>query len=358
MIKIINLEKKLSKYFNRKFCVLTGNGTTAMYLYFKLFKKRSNILFPSITCVQAVNSAIFAGHKVLFSDVSIKDYNINFQDFLKIEKMNKLDIVVPTHIFGHITNIKEITSYCKKKKINVLEDATQAMGGTFKHQKVGSFGDASVISFGYSKILDCGGGGGILTDDENIYKEIKLMLNKLPFKTKKNITKFNEYKDYYYKLKNKTLIKKIFVKRIFKYQKKIKKYLLFKIDKKTSKKINYKFKKIKVTLAKRQKNHEIYDRSLSQKNIVLPRLNKGSVSWRYCFLLKKKRDQFVDHLRSNNIDVSTWYPSLHYLKSQKKEKFKKSIKIDNSIINLWTAENKPLAEIKKDISIINNFLNK
>ena len=80
MNHITSLEKKLSKYFDRKFCVLTGNGTTAMYLYFKLFKKRSTILFPSITCVQAVNSALFAGHKVLFSDVSLNDYNINFQD--------------------------------------------------------------------------------------------------------------------------------------------------------------------------------------------------------------------------------------------------------------------------------------
>lgn len=357
MINLNYLEKKLSKFFGRKFCVITGNGTTAMYLYFRLFKKRSTILFPSITCVQAVNSALFANQKVLFSDVSLKDYNINFHDFIKVEKKNKIDVVVPTHIFGHTTNIKKITNYCKRKNINILEDATQAVGATFYGKKTGSFGNASVISFGYSKILDCGGGGAILTDEEHTYKKIKRMLNILPIKNKKNFVKFTEYKNYYYNLKKTNQTKKTFIKKIFTYQKKIKKYLLFKIDQKTINNINDKFKNIKIILSKRKINHKIYDKYLNKKNIVLPRFYKGSVSWRYCFLLKKKRDKFVDFLRSRNIDVSTWYPSLHYLTNQKDKNFKNSKKIDNSIINLWTNENKSISDIKKNILIINNFLN-
>jgi len=352
---ITNLEKKLSKYFNRKFCVLTGNGTTAMYLYFKLLKKKSVILFPSITCVQAVNSAIFAGHKVLFSDVSLNDYNIDFQNFIKIEKKKKLDVVVPTHIFGHTLNIKKITDFCKKKNIHVLEDATQAMGGTFKNKKIGSFGNASIISFGYSKILDCGGGGGILTDDKEIYKKIKMIVQKLPFRTKKNLITFERYKKYYYRSDKNTPNKKKFVKKIFTYQKKIKDHLLFKIDKTTTKKINYKFSKIKNILSKRHQNHRLYDKYLDKKNIIFPKLQDGSVSWRFCFLLKNKRDEFVQYLRSKNIDVSTWYPSLHYLKKYKSSDFKKAIKIDTSIINLWTDEKKRISVLKKDIQVINNF---
>ena len=69
------------------------------------------------------------------------------------------------------------------------------MGGTFKNKKIGSFGNASIISFGYSKILDCGGGGGILTDDKEIYKKIKMIVQKLPFRTKKNLITFEGYKN-------------------------------------------------------------------------------------------------------------------------------------------------------------------
>ena len=264
--------------------------------------------------------------------------------------------MVPTHIFGHTTNIKKITNYCKKKNINILEDATQAVGATFYNKKVGSFGNASVISFGYSKILDCGGGGAILTDDENVYIEIKNKLNKLPIKSKNNLAKFTEYKNYYYKLKKINLTKKSFIKKIFTYQKNMKKYLLFKIDQKNIKMIDRRLKSLKIVLSKRKRNHKIYDKYLHKKNIVLPRFYKGSVSWRYCFLLKNKRDKLVDFLRSKNIDVSTWYPSLHYLTNQKIKDFKKSMKIDNSIVNLWTSENKSILDIRKDILIINNFL--
>ena len=64
-------------------------------------------------------------------------------------------------------DMDKLITICKKKKIFVLEDATQAMGGSINGKKIGSFGDASVISFGYKKILDCGGGGCVLTDNQD-----------------------------------------------------------------------------------------------------------------------------------------------------------------------------------------------
>ena len=163
------------------------------------------------------------------------------------------------------------------------------------------------------------------------------------------------YKKYYYRSDKNTPNKKKFVKKIFTYQKKIKDHLLFKIDKTTTKKINYKFSKIKNILSKRHQNHRLYDKYLDKKNIIFPKLQDGSVSWRFCFLLKNKRDEFVQYLRSKNIDVSTWYPSLHYLKKYKSSDFKKAIKIDTSIINLWTDEKKRISVLKKDIQVINNF---
>ena len=93
------------------------------------------------------------------------------------------------------------------------------MGGTLKNMRIGSFGNASIISFGYSKILDCGGGGGILTDDREIYQKIKIMVKKLPLRSNKNLVTFEGYKKYYYRTNETTPNKNKFIKKIFNYQK-------------------------------------------------------------------------------------------------------------------------------------------
>ena len=352
------LEFKLSKYFKRKYCILTGNGTTAMYLYFQLLKKKSVILFPSITCVQAVSAALFCGHKILSTDTSIEDYTMNYRNFLKVAQNNKIDVVVPTHTFGHVIDLDKIIKYCNQKNILILEDATQSMGGYINNNRTGSFGDASVISFGYSKILDCGNGGCLLTNNHTIYSNIKKSIKLIPKKSKDYSKKINNYKKKYYLLKDKTKSNKIFWKKIFDLQKPLKKYLIYKMDKKTEIKINKKFLKLSNIIKIRNRNQSIYDKYLNIKKIITPSLSPGSISWRYTFLIRKSRDKFISFLRKKNIDVSSWYPSLHYTSLQKNKDFKNSILIEKQIVNLWTDETKKKESIIKDINIINSYLDK
>lgn len=346
------LEKKLAKYHNKKYCLLTGSGTTAMHLVFKTIKKNSDALFPAITCIQAVNAAIFAKLKVKFTDVNLYNYTMNLHTLKKSLSKNT-SIVVPTHTFGHDSEIDKISNFCKKKKIFVLEDATQSMGGSINGKKLGSFGDASVISFGYSKILDCGGGGCVLTDNKILYNSILRNYDKIPNKIKNHQKIFNLYKKKYYSIKKKTRNKSEFCKKIFKIQSFYKKLFIFKIDEKTKKKISLKIKKIKTITKKRRKNHLLYSKKL--KNITFPKFKKKAASWRFTFLAKNRRDDLIRYLRNKNIDVSSWYPSLHYINNNNKKKFKNSIEIEKKIVNLWTHENISRNKIIKEISIINNF---
>tara|TARA_B110000037_G_C17035609_1_gene471446 strand:+ start:129 stop:1181 length:1053 start_codon:yes stop_codon:yes gene_type:complete len=346
------LEKKLAKYHNKKYCLLTGSGTTAMHLIFKTIKKKSDALFPAITCIQAVNAAIFANLKVKFTDVNSYNYTMNLYT-LKNSLTKNTAIVVPTHTFGHDSEINKISNFCKKKKIFVLEDATQSMGGSINGKKLGSFGDASVISFGYSKILDCGGGGCVLTDNEILYNSILKYYDKIPNKTKNHQKLFNSYKKKYYSIQNKTKNRLEFCKKIFKIQSFYKKLFIFRIDEKTKRKISLKINKIKTITKKRSKNHLLYSKKL--KNITFPKFKKKAVSWRFTFLAENRRDDLIRYLRNKNIDVSAWYPSLHYINNKNNKNFKNSIEIEKRIVNLWTHENISRKKIMKEISIINNF---
>jgi len=349
-----NLEKKLSNYFKKKYCLLTGSGTTGMYLVFKSFKKKSKILYPAITCLQAVNAAIFAGHRVIFSDVNKDNYVMDLNSLKKSIAKDTI-AVVPTHTFGNICEIKKIIRYCKKKKIFVFEDATQAMGAKIGEKKIGSFGDASVISFGYSKILDCGSGGCILTNNKILYNNLKKNYIKIKLKPKNYETILNKYRKEYYNLRNKIKSNKIFSKRILKIQSRYKKIFIYKIDKLTISKITKKLKDLKSIIKKRNSNHNLYKKYL--KNIIPTKNNKNFVSWRFTGLINKNnKNIIIKKLRKNNIDVSEWYPSTHYINDDNKIKYKNAIEIEKKIINFWTNPTITKEVIMNNIKVINNYL--
>ena len=100
---------------------------------------------------------------------------MDIKSLKKIIKKSEIKFIVPTHIFGNICDIKEVIGLAKKNKIFVLEDAAQALGAKIGSEMIGSFGDASIISFGYSKIIDCGGGGAVLTNNYILYN-VKLII--------------------------------------------------------------------------------------------------------------------------------------------------------------------------------------
>ena len=94
-----NLEIKISKFLNRKYCLLTGSGSTSMYLIFLTCKKKGTVVFPTITCMQAVNAAIFAGMKPLFCDVNLNDFTMSVSSLKNILDKNKnVEMIVPTHV--------------------------------------------------------------------------------------------------------------------------------------------------------------------------------------------------------------------------------------------------------------------
>ncbi len=348
------LEKKLANYFKKKYCLVTGSGTTGMYLVFRSFKQKSKILYPAITCIQAVNAAIFAGHKVIFSDVSLDNYTMDFISFKKSITQDTA-AVVPTHTFGNICEIKKIIKFCKKKGVFVFEDATQAMGAKIGEKKIGSFGDASVVSFGYSKIIDCGSGGCILTDNKKLHENLKKNYQKISKKPKNYKKILKEYKKKYYEIYNNKQNNKNFTKKILKIQSRYKKIFIHKIDKYTENRIIKKIGRIGIIVKKRNSNHNLYKNKL--KNVNAPKTNKNFVSWRFVGLVNsEKRNFIVNHLRKNNINVSTWYPSLNYISDKGKLTYKNAIKIENEIINFWTEQSISKKIIIKNIKIINKIL--
>ena len=179
-----------------------------------------------------------------------------------------------------------------------------------------------------------------------------LKLNQSQKITKKSL---NNIKKKYYDLRHKIKNNKIFSKKILKIQSKYKKIFIYKIDKFTIKKITRKIKELGSIIKKRNLNHNLYKKHL--KNIVPTKNNKNFVSWRFTGLINSRNKNIViKKLRENNIDVSAWYPSMHYINDNNKIKYKNAIEIEKKIINFWTEPTINKETIMNNIKVINNYL--
>ena len=86
----------------------------------------------------------------------------------------KVRAVIVSHLHGTLAPIGAIQQWARARGIALIEDACQVPGATIGDQIAGSFGDASVLSFGGSKLLTAGRGGALLTDREDIYQRAKI----------------------------------------------------------------------------------------------------------------------------------------------------------------------------------------
>ncbi|MCP4640506.1 MAG: DegT/DnrJ/EryC1/StrS family aminotransferase [bacterium] len=78
--------------------------------------------------------------------------------------------IIPVHMSGYPANMDALTALADKHGLMVLEDACQADGGSYKGRRLGSIGIAGAHSFNHYKIMSCGEGGAVVTNDETVYQ--------------------------------------------------------------------------------------------------------------------------------------------------------------------------------------------
>ena len=79
-----------------------------------------------------------------------------------------------------MVNLKSLIKICKKKKIDLIEDAAESFGSYYKnYQKIkhaGTIGKFGCLSFNGNKIITCGGGGAILTQSKALADKARYLV--------------------------------------------------------------------------------------------------------------------------------------------------------------------------------------
>ena len=177
--KFVNLlEEKIKEYLNVKYAFLVSSGTAALHIGLIALgiKENDEVIVPAFTFPATANVVELLGAKSILVDIKIDDCCI---DVSKIESAitNKTKAILPVHEFGQPADIKPIINLAKKYKLNVIEDAACALGSEYDFQKVGTFGDIGCFSLHPRKAITSGEGGIIVTNDDNLALEIKMLRN-------------------------------------------------------------------------------------------------------------------------------------------------------------------------------------
>lgn len=175
-------EEKVAEYCGSKYSIATNSATSALHIAcLALNLKKGDTLWtcPN-TFVASSNAALYCGANVDFVDCNEQTYNI---DVKKLEaklheakQKNKLPkIVMPVHLTGQSCEMEAIHDLSKEFGFKIIEDASHAIGGEYKNEKVGSckYSDITVFSFHPVKIITTGEGGMALTNSEAIYQKLK-----------------------------------------------------------------------------------------------------------------------------------------------------------------------------------------
>ncbi len=181
--KVDKLERDFSEYIGCEYSISTYNGTAAMHLAMcALDLKRGDKVICSVNAFPSVAEVIrHFDAEPIFVDIDKDDFNMDMEELEKTLKNNnhkKLKAIFVSHVAGQIANLDKIYKLAKTYSVKVVEDASQALGASYKGKKVGTTGsDITVFRFSPQMKNALTSGGMMTTSDEKFMKKAKLLRN-------------------------------------------------------------------------------------------------------------------------------------------------------------------------------------
>jgi aminotransferase in exopolysaccharide biosynthesis len=183
-------EQMVADFAGAKYGVASVNGTAALHIALLMsgVKQDDYVILPNLTFVASANSIKYLGAEPLLIDADPDLWQMDLdllEEFLEnetderdgeviyIKDGRRIGAIMPVHILGNMCNMDRFLSIIKKYPLAVVEDATEALGTSYKGKHSGTFSPMGCFSFNGNKIISTGGGGVIVTDDEKLAKHAK-----------------------------------------------------------------------------------------------------------------------------------------------------------------------------------------
>lgn len=183
-------EKELADYAGARRAIAVVNGTAALQLALKLagVKEGDEVLLPALTFVATANAIHYLGATAHFVDseeqtlgldaIALRSWLKHCAEVTEDGCRNRLTgkrikALLPMHTFGNPCDLQGLLAVAHDYKLVLVEDAAESLGSFYNGKHTGTFGRLGALSFNGNKIITTGGGGAILTNDEQLADRAK-----------------------------------------------------------------------------------------------------------------------------------------------------------------------------------------
>jgi len=183
-------EQMVADFAGTQYGIAAVNGTAALHIALLLsgVKQNDYVILPNLTFVASANSIKYLGADPILIDADPLLWQMDLdllEEFLENETNEKqgelyytrdgrrISAIMPVHILGNMADMDRMLSIINKYPLRIIEDATEALGSSYKGRSAGTFSPMACFSFNGNKIISTGGGGVIVTNDPELARHAR-----------------------------------------------------------------------------------------------------------------------------------------------------------------------------------------
>ena len=173
--KVAEFEKEFAKYVGARYAVAVNSGTAALHTacFAAQIEKGDEVITTPITFAASANCVLYQGGIPVFADIDADTLNIDPEE-IKKKITKKTKALIPVDFTGLPVDLEKILQIAKDNNLVIIEDASHALGATYKDSKIGSISDMTIFSFHPVKHITTGEGGMITTNNKEYYERLIL----------------------------------------------------------------------------------------------------------------------------------------------------------------------------------------
>lgn len=171
-----DLEKALCQYLEIPQLLFVNNGTIALQIAMKSLGVKGEVITTPFSYVATTSSIVWENCQPVFVDINQQTLCID-ADLIENAITENTTAILATHVYGLPCEVEKIQNIANKYNLSVIYDAAHCFGVKYKNKSLLTYGDVSTISFHATKLFHTAEGGGIVTNDKDLFHKIYYMHN-------------------------------------------------------------------------------------------------------------------------------------------------------------------------------------
>jgi perosamine synthetase len=176
--RVQKLEREWASFFKVKHAISVNSATSGLYAAVGAagVGPGDEVIVSPYTMTASAAAVLVYGAIPVFADIDPDIFCLSPQSIRQLTTSRTKAIIV-VDIFGHPADMDEVIAIAREHELIVIEDTAQAPGALYRGRYAGTLADMGVFSLNYHKTIQCGEGGVVVTDNDDLAERLQLIRN-------------------------------------------------------------------------------------------------------------------------------------------------------------------------------------